>query len=195
MIATITIVLGLLVILLDSKVNISPQKYKRMEERAKIYKEQYSIPLRFCSSCETFTVFRSQHSHYSGTFILTLDKCIAKYEFESFALNTSIGARNILAITLFYFSLMVYHFKILEAAVDILDKDKVMEGIESYQILLYGYITIHGMYNSFRSFIAGVVSIVTGVTWHERKNGFKAPYFTSPRGNTNPFNKVCFGSS
>ena len=173
----------MMTILCDASLSLNTQKEQRMNERAKLYKQYFDLPVRFCSQCEKLQVFRCQHSTLS-------DSCIAKYEYDSGALNTSIGAKNILSLTLFYFFLTVYHFALLSVSVDLIDNEKVLASIESYQLLLYGYIVLLGMYNSFRELVSCIVSVLTGVTWLERKNLFKAAYFQSPTGIQNPFHKV-----
>jgi len=119
--------------------------------------------------------------------------CIAKFEHHSFALNTAVGARNLLAFWLFHLAATVYHFRFFSAILDLSDKTGLTQELEPAQVVGLWLIGIYGLVFSFKELFILSVSLLTGTTAAERYEDLKQPYFQSQTGKkTNPFNKgVC----
>lgn len=62
----LAMVFGVITVLADSKVTVTPIRQKFIEERAKEYKDKLSVDLKYCGACEQVQVFRSIHSMMEG---------------------------------------------------------------------------------------------------------------------------------
>lgn len=119
---------------------------------------------------------------------MTPGRCVAKLEYYSFVLNTAIGARNLLPMTLFNLFMFLIHYTWLSITTDILASD-LTDKIEPWQFFVGGLYVMYGIMFSLKELVSNLISWITGTTNLERKSNLAPPYFKGAGGSYNPFFK------
>lgn len=185
----VALVFGAVVILLDPAIKFTATEQAELKRRATEYKNLMSLNVRMCSECENFIMLRSVHSSLESRIVVYQDKCIAKYEYQSWVLNKVIGARNLLPMFMFNACILFYHYSILEICFSQIESQGLTK-MSTFAIFRLYLTAILGFIFALKETIIVLASLLTGTTAFERGKDLQVPYFKTRNNTTLPFDKV-----